>query len=165
MASGCCSLVGIIVLLVGSAELFRAAVSLSNKCFGVGSTGQDDANDEELDEWIGYRQIKRQAERIPNPGIVKAVLCTLAIFVLNFLSCCTMSLIFGFKVFHHGPYEKGVFFIPYLFGLVMGSPFCAWILARILPTIFWRAALVLLIDYLLVIVIIGIPIAILSAIL
>jgi hypothetical protein len=131
-------------VLTGGAVVFRVAVSLSNKCLGPSHFEELDPDDEELDEWIGYRQVRRQLARIPDPGVAKGILCVLWLGVVGVLTSLLMRLLFGVTPFdEHGVGSHHLIVVSHIFAIVIGFPFSAWVLASILPTSFGRACLVL----------------------
>jgi hypothetical protein len=159
MAVGAIACWGIFVLaglLVGGAVIFRAAVTLSNRFLGASPATETDSDDEELDEWIGYRQIKRRLQAIPEPGVGKGILCVLLLAVVGFLTGLLMRFLFGVGPFDDDGFRDGsLVLLSHVFGFVIGFPFLAWILASILPTKFGRACLVLLLSCTILLLIVG----------
>jgi hypothetical protein len=147
-----CSLIVIAGLLVFGAIVLRVAISLSNKCLGASPGGNYYPEDEELDEWIGYRQIKRPTPKveIPTVGIGKGMISTFLLAAFGFLPGIPMRYHFDTGYYRHD------FVVPsYILGLAFGFPISALVLAGLLPTKFGRACLVLLMAYLIIFGLIG----------
>jgi hypothetical protein len=108
--------------------------------------------DEELDEWIGYRQIKRptQTVAIPTVGTGKGMMTSLLLAVFGFLPGIPMRYLFD-----TGYYRHDYVFPAHFLGLAISFPVSALVLAGLLPTRFGRACLVLLMSYLILIGLIG----------
>jgi hypothetical protein len=159
MAFGAIACWGIFVLaglLVGGAVIFRAAVTLSNKILGASAVSKTDSDDEELDEWIGYRQIKQRVQAIPEPGLGGGMFCVVMLIVVGVLTGLLMSFLFGVGPFNDGRFVGGGLVLASLiFGLGIGFPVSAWVLSGILPTTFGRACLVLVLNYAIIILIVG----------
>jgi hypothetical protein len=159
MAFGAFACWGIFVLaglLVGGAVILRAAVTLSNRFLGASPASETDSDDEELDEWIGYRHIKRRVQAIPEPGLGKGMFCVFVLAVVGFLTGLLMSFLFGVGPFDDGRFVGGGLMLASLiFGLGIGFPVSAWVLSGILPTKFGRACLVLLLNYAILLLIVG----------
>ena len=135
-------------LLLGGALVFRGAVAISNKCLGNSPQEALDPDDEELDEWIGYRQNRQQAPTIPQPGVGKGMLCMLWLGVVGILTEILMRLVIGVTPFNdRSSSGENKLVVVHVLGIVVGFPFSAWILASILPTRFSRACLVLFWNY------------------
>jgi len=140
----CCSGIVITALLLFGSIILRYAISLANKCLGTPLGGYY-PEDEELDEWIGYRQLKRPVKAIPRPGIWKGMLCAFLLAVFGFIPGIPMSYVFDFGYRRHD-YEVTA----HLCGLVVTFPISALVLAGMLPTRYGRACLVLLMSYLII---------------
>ena len=131
-------------------------MTLSNRFLGASPASETDSDDEELDEWIGYRQIKRRAQAIPEPGLGKGVLCVIVLILVGFLTGLLMSFLFGVGPFDDGGFVGGGLMLASLiFGLGIGFPVSAWVLSGILPTKFGRACLVLVLNYTILLLIVG----------
>jgi hypothetical protein len=154
-AGACCGIPVLAVLLVGGVVIFRAAVTLSNNFLGASPSELLDPNDEELDEWIGYRQVQRKIQAIPEPGFGMGMLCVLLQSVVGFLSGLLMRLLFGVAPFDDDGFATDdMMLVSHVLGLVLSFPLSAWILTSVLPTTFGRACLVLLSNYIILIAII-----------
>jgi hypothetical protein len=155
-AIGCWIVFALASLLVGGAVIFRVAVTLSNKCLGASPVAELDHDDNEIDEWIGYRRVRRQTQAIPEPGVGKGMVSVLLLFVVGILADFLMRFLFGVSPFDPVGFEDDDLVIfSHLMGLVICFPLSAWILASILPTKFDRACLVLLWNYMIVLLIVG----------
>jgi hypothetical protein len=159
MAFGAFACWGIFVfagLLVGGAVIFRAAVTLSNRLLGASPTSETDSDDEELDEWIGYRQIERRVHAVLEPGLGKGMFCVFVLAVVGFLIGFLMRVVFGVGPFGDDQFvDAGLKILAHLFGICIGFPVSAWVLTSILPTKFGRACLILLLYYTILLLIVA----------
>lgn len=145
-----CGLFVIVGLLVFGSIILRAAISLSNKCLGASPAGNYYPEDEELDEWIGYRQIKRPTVGIPTVGIGKGMVSSFLLAVFGFLPGIPMRFLFDVGYHRHDNDVPA-----HILALVFSFPISALVLAGLLPTKFGRACLVLLMAYLIIFGLIG----------
>jgi hypothetical protein len=145
-----CGLFVIAGLLVFEAIILRVAVSLSNKCLGASPGENYYPEDDELDEWIGYRQIKRPTVGIPTVGIGNGMVSSFLLTVIGLLPGFPMRYLFDVGYYRHD------FDVPaHILGLALSFPISALVLAGLLPTKFGRACLVLLMAYLILFGLIG----------
>lgn len=156
MATGaivCWFLFLLAAVLVGGTVLVRGAVGIANRILGVSSVRRRERDDEELDEWIGYRMIKREVEPIPEPGAGKGMLMVLLIVAIDFLTGLLLRRMFGVGFGRrYGGEDVAAEFI-HLIGAVIAIPIVGWALSAVLPTRFGRACLVIVVSYAIVIVI------------
>jgi hypothetical protein len=144
----------ITALLVFGALLLRLAISVSNRLLGASSGKNYDPDEDELDEWIGYRQIRHPSRGIPELGLGKGMVCVLLMGVIDLV----FGLIIGFLSNtgpHHHFHDEEITFVVFLIGLIFSFPLSAWVLSGMLPTRFGRACLVLVMNYLIIIALIG----------
>jgi hypothetical protein len=141
-------------LLVLGAMLLKVAISLSNRVIGASTGGQYYPDDGELDEWIGYRQIKRPAVGILEPGVGKGMVCVFLLAIFGFLFGIPMRLIFE-PNYLDGNSNHDFKVVAHIMGLIIGFPISALVLAGMLQTRFGRACLVLLMSYLIIFALIG----------
>ena len=146
-------LIWVVLLLMGGAIGLRFAVTLANKCLLASPITAPTFDDEELDEWIGYRQIKRPMSvvGIPELTIGKGMVSLLLMAVVNLLAYILFQIIFRVGIVNeqdHGSSGRA-----WLFYLLMSTflaiPLTGWLLSRMITTSFGRGCLVLLIFYLL----------------
>lgn len=138
---------GLFVLVAG-AVVFRTAVTLTNRFLGAHSGSEVNPDEDELDEWIGYRQIKQRKEGITEPGLGKGMVCVLVLAVVGFVVGYLMRFVFEVGPFDNDSYrDSGLVLLAHLFGACLSFPLSAWALASILPTKFGRACVVLLLNY------------------
>lgn len=149
-ALACCSGFVIVALLVFGALLFRISITLANWFLGTTPAKPGRFDDEELDEWIGYRQLKnpttRGEEGIPETNLGKGMLCVFLILLFELLPGIPMQYLCGAHDGDSSDREEMVF--AHLLGMIIGFLPTAWVVATILPTRFGRACLVLVLNYL-----------------
>lgn len=150
-----CATFALFGFLVLGAVLLRAAVSLANKCLGASPLKPELTDDDELDEWIGYRQLRSRVERIPEPGLAKGILCAMALLAVDFIGDLVISFLFGVGFFHERYRDDFTVLASHIFALLLTFPLCGWVLAKIIPTPFGRACLVLLMNFLIVFSLVG----------
>jgi hypothetical protein len=151
----CCYLFGLAAVLAVGAALFRVAVSLTNKSLGATANSKPLPEDDELDEWIGYRQLRRKSQGIAEPHFGRAVVSLIVLAVINVLTSLLMRLLFGLDPFNErGFTSRDIVFIAQFLALILSLPPGAWVLTSILSTGFARACLVMLYLYGLVLAII-----------
>lgn len=133
-------------VLVGGAVVVRTATAIVNRILGARRQADDELD---LDEWIGYRQIKRTVAPIPEPDVWKGATSVLLVAVINFLAGVALREIFGVGPFDE-PRQRDdssvVFW--HVMGVLLSFPLGAWVVMSVLPTNFGRACLVLLWCYL-----------------
>jgi hypothetical protein len=145
-----------VILLLGGAVIFRTAVAFVNGCLGVNASSHHHPDDKELDEWIGYRQIKRSVRGIPEPGFGRAIFAVLALFVTVFFAGILIRLLFSVSFFGGRRMVEGeVLLVGTIGGILISFPVAAWVLAGILRTNFKRACQVLIVNYLTIVGLIG----------
>jgi hypothetical protein len=150
----CCGLFAIACLLAGGSVIFRTAVILANRILGVSPTPELYHEYERLDEWIGYRQIKRPILGIPEPAFSKGMLSILVLVLIDILAGIAVRTVFGVGPFED--YRSGgpSVFMCHMVGLMLCYPLGAWVLSSILPSSFRRACLVLVTTYFLIVALI-----------
>lgn len=149
----CCSFLAIVIVLVFGSLLLRASVAIANRWQGTSSKTRKGFDEEDYDEWIGYRKFTDttiEGQEIPVPGILKGMLCFLLLSIASFLYGKFIWLILIDDGSLHGRSQGELPQIAsHVVGLILGFPISAWILAKILPTRFGSACLVLVTNYIL----------------
>jgi hypothetical protein len=140
-------------LLVGGAVIVRGAVSISNRSLGANRRVDDD----ELDEWIGYRQLHKSVSPIPEPDVWKGASCVLLILLVDFVAGLALRELVGEGPFDGGYHDEGALIFWHLLAIILSFPLCAFLIKGVFPTRFPRACLVLMWTYL-------IPLALAAAI-
>jgi hypothetical protein len=150
----CCSGFVVVAVLILGSLLLRAAIALANKLLGTSGGRQYYPDDKELDEWIGYRQIKRKSPSagVPALGLGKGMTCVFLLAIFGFLPGILIRFFFERD---SGYFNDDLALVAHLFGLIIGFPISALVLAGMLPTKFGRACLVLLLSYLIIIAFVG----------
>jgi hypothetical protein len=138
--------------LVLGAAFLRLSVSLANRFLGA-NPNESNPEDDELDEWIGYRQIKRPMSvvGIPELTIGKGMVSLLLMAVVNLLAYILFQIIFRVGIVNeqdHGSSGRAWLFY-LLISTFLAIPLTGWLLSRMISTSFGRGCLVLLIFYLL----------------
>jgi hypothetical protein len=151
---GCCFyFVAVPFALVLGAAFLRFSVSLANRL--IGATSYEPGREEdEPDEWIGYRQTKRAMTviGIPELTIGKGMVCLLLMMVVNLLACLLFLIILWaagiVDELDHGTSGQPLFAYQ-LMSMFLSFPLTAWLLSRLTLTSFGRGCLVLIIYYIL----------------
>ena len=155
--SPCCAFFAIALVLFVGSMLLRASVAIANRWQGRSSKSKHEFVEEDLDEWIGYRKFKQptQGKGIPEPGVLKGMLCVLVLSISGFLYGLIIWVIFldSPQVLNRSSDEIARI-VTHFVGLVLGFPFSAWLLAKLLPTRFGSACLALLVNYILLLMIV-----------
>jgi hypothetical protein len=138
----------IFVFTVVSMIVLRAAVIVANKCIGSLPLTATNPDDEELDEWIGYRHVEQTVDAIPKPGFLKSIGALLGMCAIVFVVSMLLSVYLGLGPFDPTRRRGGNWrIVPFALGIVVSFPLCGWLLSAILPTKFSRGCLVLLLCY------------------
>jgi hypothetical protein len=152
----CCSFFVIVLVLFFGSLLLRASIAIANRWQGTSSKTKKNYDEDDLDEWIGYRKFTEPntTQGIPEPGILKGMLAILLLSLAGFLEGIVIWLVFFDASGFHGRSQNELTRLAaHAIGLVVGFPLSAWFLGKTLPTRFGSACLVLLANYVLLLLI------------